>query len=65
MSKAVEEVEKMIAQLPQDQLCEFRAWYEKFDAEVWDKQIEKDIDEGKFDAFAEMAFAELKARKFK
>jgi len=35
--KTVEEVEKAVTQLPADQLREFRAWYEKFDAEIWDK----------------------------
>ena len=31
-----------MAQLPKDQLAEFRAWYEQFDAEIWDRQIEED-----------------------
>lgn len=65
MSKTVKEVEKVIAQLPQDQLREFRAWYEKFDAEIWDKQIEKDIADGKLDVLAEKALAEHKAGKSK
>lgn len=65
MSKKVEEVEKVIAQLSHDQLREFRAWYEKFDAEVWDKQIEKDIADGKLDELADKAISEHKAGKSK
>ena len=65
MSKTVEEVEKAIAQLPQDQLREFRAWYEKFDAEAWDRQIEKDIADGNLDKIANKALTDHKAGKFK
>ena len=43
MTRTVEEVVKAVEQLPQDQLKQFRAWFQKFDAEVWDEQIEKDI----------------------
>ena len=58
MGITVEELEKLITQLPQDQLRKFRAWYEKFDSDVWDEQIEKDAASGKLDALAEAAIAE-------
>ena len=32
MDITVEELEKPVTQLPQDQLRTFRAWYEKFDS---------------------------------
>jgi len=63
MARTVEEVEKAVAQLPQDQLKQFRAWYEKFDSKAWDDQIEKDIAAGKLDALAELAIADHKAGK--
>ena len=63
MARTVEEVEKAVAQLPQDQLRQFRAWYEKFDSKAWDDQIEKDIAAGKLDALAESAIADHKAGK--
>lgn len=63
MSRTVEEVEKAVAQLPQDQLRQFRAWYEKFDSDAWDEQIEKDIEAGKLDALAEAAIADHKTGK--
>jgi hypothetical protein len=63
MARTVEEVEKAVAQLPQDQLRQFRAWYEKFDSKAWDDQIEKDIAAGKLDALAESAVADHKAGK--
>jgi len=52
MARTVEDIEKEIIQLPQDQLRKFRAWYEKFDADKWDKQIEADVAGGKLDALA-------------
>jgi hypothetical protein len=65
LARSVEEVEKAVAQLPPDQLRKFRAWYKKFDSEVWDKQIEKDVSSGRLDALAEAAIADHKAGKSK
>ena len=58
MARTVEDIEKAVAELPQDQLREFRAWYEKFDADAWDDQIQSDIASGKLDSLAEAAIAE-------
>lgn len=63
MVKTVEEVEKAVTQLPPDQLRKFRAWYEKFDSDAWDVQIEQDILTGKLDAIANAAIADHKAGK--
>jgi hypothetical protein len=65
MARKVEEIEKEISQLPPDQLREFRAWYDKFDSDAWDRQIEEDIKWGKLDALADMAVADHKAGKSK
>ena len=45
-----EEIEKAVADLPPGELKKFRAWYEKFDSEAWDEQIQKDVKAGKLDA---------------
>lgn len=58
---SVEELEKAVAKLPPDKLAEFEAWFEKFIADEWDKQIEADVKAGKLDALAEEAIAEHKA----
>ena len=39
MARTIEDIEMAITQLPQDQLRQFRAWYEKFDSDVWDEQM--------------------------
>ncbi len=61
MGIAVEEIEKVVAELPPNQLRRFRSWYEKFDSDAWDKQIENDIASGKLDALADAALADHEA----
>ena len=61
MARAVEEIEKAVSELPADQLRAFRAWYEKFDADAWDEQLEEDAVAGKLDALAEAALADHRA----
>jgi len=65
MANTVKDIEKAITQLPQEQLRQFRAWYEKFDSNAWDRQIEEDAVGGKLDALAEAAIADHKAGKSK
>ncbi len=65
MARTLKEIEQAIAQLPKDQLAEFRAWYEKFDSDAWDRQIEEDIAAGKLDALADAAIADHKAGRTK
>ena len=65
MARNVEDIEKAITQLPQDQLKEFRAWYEKFDSDAWDEQIERDAAAGKLDSLADAAISDHKAGKSK
>ena len=65
MAMTLEEIEQAVAQLSKDQLAEFRAWYEKFDAEAWDRQIEADVAAGKLDALADAAIADYKAGRTK
>lgn len=61
MSRTVEDIEEAITQLPEEQLREFRSWYEKYDSQAWDKQIERDSAEGKLDVLAEAAIADHEA----
>ncbi len=65
MAKTLEELEQAIEQLPQKELSQFRAWYEKFDSDAWDKQIEEDSSAGKLDALAQAAIVDHKNGKSK
>jgi hypothetical protein len=60
MSK-VEDIEKEVAALPPRELVKFRAWFDAFDAELFDKQIARDAEAGKLDRLADRALADLKA----
>ena len=51
-------VEQSVEQLPPAELAKFRRWYARFDADVWDAQIEADAAAGKLDALAAEALAE-------
>ena len=61
----VQRIEEEVASLPKVELAKFRSWFENFDAQAWDKQIEEDITSGKIDDIADKAIAEFKAGKYK
>ncbi len=54
MSK-VEQLEVQVSELSPQELARFRAWYSKFDADMWDHQIEQDAASGKLDQLADEA----------
>ena len=62
MSK-LETAEKIVSELPLEDLMEFRKWFTEFDGEVWDAKIEEDASTGKLDALAQEALAEYHAGK--
>ena len=64
-SMSVEEIQKAIAELPPDELDKFRAWFEEFAADEWDRQIEQDAQNGKLDKLFVVAMDDLKAGRVK
>jgi len=54
MSK-VQQLEDQVSKLSPQELERFRAWYSKFDADEWDRQIEHDAASGNLDRLAEDA----------
>lgn len=56
----IEEIEKAITGLPPEALAEFRAWFEAFDAEQWDRTLSADSAAGKLDSLAGQALADYK-----
>ncbi len=65
MLETVEEIENAIVLLPKNQLLKFQTWYDNFNADNWDKQIESDINKGSLDSLANSAIAEHLAGKSK
>lgn len=58
---SVETIERVVEQLPPDELAKLRRWFLEFDAAAWDAQIETDAAVGKFDVFAEEALDEYRS----
>lgn len=50
-----------MTKLTPDQFAKFRAWFEEYDARLFDEKIERDAKAGKLDAIAAKARANHKA----
>jgi hypothetical protein len=46
----IKEIESAIAQLTPSDLAELAKWFEEFQAQVWDEQLEQDVKAGRLDA---------------
>ena len=57
----VKEIASAIAHLPPEELARFRAWFDEFDAQAWDKKIEADVQAGKLDELADQAIEDHQA----
>jgi len=55
----VEALEQEVQKLAPEKFSAFRAWFVQYDWKVWDRQLERDVAEGKLDKFAAEALAEL------
>ena len=51
----IKEIESAIAQLPPSELAELAKWFEEFQAQVWDEQLEQDVKSGRLDALLTQA----------
>jgi hypothetical protein len=51
----VERIEREVESLTGDELGDFRSWFAEFDARVWDRQFEDDVQSGRLDAVADRA----------
>ncbi len=60
MSK-VEKIEREVQRLSSEELAAFREWFAEFDADVWDRQFEADVNAGKLDGLAERALRDHSA----
>ena len=63
--QAVQELQSAVSQLSAEELARFREWFDKFDAEVWDRQFEEDAKSGKLDQLANQAIADFQTGKCK
>jgi hypothetical protein len=56
----LEDIEKAVTQLSPRELDRFRAWFEEFQSELFDRKIERDARSGKLDGPAEQAIADFR-----
>jgi hypothetical protein len=57
----VQEVEKAITGFNHEELAAFRQWFQEFDNEQWDKQIEEDSNSGRMDSLINQALEDYHA----
>ena len=57
----LDDIERAVADLPADQLAQFRAWFEEFEAIRFDQRIEHDAKAGRLDQLAQQALADFHA----
>lgn len=65
MNTEIQEIEQAVSRLPAKDLALFRRWFQEFDAQHWDEQLEQDVKAGKLDKLAERASDEYRAGKYK
>ncbi len=56
----LQDIQTAVSQLSAKQLAAFRAWFAEFDAEIWDRELERDVAAGRLDALAEEALQALR-----
>lgn len=49
----IKEIETAIAKLSPQEIAQLRTWFQEFDAEAWDQQLDIDAASGKLDALYE------------
>lgn len=57
----LEDIEKAVAELSDEERRKLRAWLDELDEQAWDAQIERDAKAGKLDKLAAKALADYKA----
>jgi len=59
----VQEIENAVEQLSEEEFKNFQAWFDQYEADVWDHKIAENIESGKLDFLANEALSELQNGK--
>ena len=59
----LQQLERDVENLSQEEFSKFREWFVEFDWSLWDSKIESDLKAGKLEQFISEAKSELKADK--
>jgi hypothetical protein len=61
----LEQIEAAILKLPPDEYQKLIQWFAELDNQRWDKQLEKDIADGKLEDLAQEAIADFEAGRYR
>ena len=61
----VKDIEKAIIKLPPSEVIKLSAWFQEFEAQLWDQEIENDAKAGRFDSRIKQAKSEYAAGRSK
>ncbi|MEI6421755.1 MAG: hypothetical protein WCP55_06010, partial [Lentisphaerota bacterium] len=59
----IAEIQNAVIKLPDPEYKSFLKWFEHFEEEKWDRELESHIDSDKLSAFGEKALSEFKKGK--
>ena len=59
----VKEIESAIDDLPAAEIAELAKWFEEFHAQIWDQQIERDLNAGRFESLFEEAKQDFESNR--
>ena len=59
LTLGIEQIKEAVLQLSPEDSAVLRSWFDEFDADVWDKQFELDVAEGRLDALANEALLDV------
>jgi hypothetical protein len=57
----VKEIETAISELPPAQVAELADWFDTYRAQLWDKQIEQDLNSGRLQTLLDEAQQDLES----
>ena len=61
---SVQEIQNVISSLPQSDLAVLTNWFEEFQMNAWDRQIEEDSKAGRLDHIKQQVENQVKAGQF-
>jgi hypothetical protein len=56
----ISDIEEAVRRLSRAELAAFPEWFDRFDAEAWDRQFEQDGREGRLDHLADEALEDFR-----
>lgn len=63
MAISIEELQAKVTELSPEEFTRFREWLDEYMAQVWDRQFETDVSNGKLDALGKEALEALRNGK--